>query len=56
VKEITQLGIIHHCVEVPPSCGGKPSCACMGGATCVGAFHVCADEAPGVFNCSCPDC
>jgi hypothetical protein len=33
----TQLGIQHHCITIPPECGGSASCSCFGAATCLSA-------------------
>lgn len=56
VVEITQLGLVHHCVETPPSCASSPDCSCMGDSVCLAPFDTCSDVTPGQIDCSCPTC
>jgi len=53
----TQLGIQHHCVAIPPECGGSASCSCFGAATCLSPYRSCREYSGlrGVY-CSCPNC
>lgn len=55
VTDSTKAGLRLHCADIPPSCGGKPTCACMGAAVCVGVFDVCNDAAEGIL-CGCSAC
>jgi hypothetical protein len=55
VIQESQLGNTRHCVEVPPACGAKPNCACLGAAVCVGTNDTCNDSG-GQIVCSCPNC
>jgi hypothetical protein len=41
-----------HCVDVPPECGGTPSCACMGESLC-GSIP-CGDDGNGHLTCQIP--
>jgi hypothetical protein len=56
VAEATQVGPIYHCVDVPESCDGDTSCACLGESVCVGVFNLCSDAAAGHLECHCPTC
>ena len=53
----TQLGIQHHCITIPPECGGSASCSCFGAATCLSPYRSCREYSGlrGVY-CSCPNC
>ncbi len=54
---VTQLGPQNHCVDVPKTCNGNFSCACLGPSVCTSPFSTCADFSgqKGV-SCSCPNC
>jgi len=53
----TQLGIQHHCVAIPPECGGGASCSCFGAATCLSPYRSCREySGPRGVYCSCPTC
>jgi hypothetical protein len=53
----TQLGPQAHCVDIPKSCGGAATCACMGPSVCTDPFSSCNDlsGSQGV-SCGCPTC
>jgi hypothetical protein len=53
----TQLGVQHHCLAIPPECGGGATCECFGASACVGAYRACMPYSGlrGVY-CSCPNC
>jgi hypothetical protein len=53
----TQRGNQFHCVSLPPACGARASCDCLGPTTCVAPYRTCADLS-GVrgITCSCLTC
>ncbi len=55
VNEVTQLGFMRHCVNIPKVCKDKVSCACMGASVCVAPYDNCS-EANGTLSCDCPAC
>jgi hypothetical protein len=55
VTEVTQLGLLRHCVQLPGECGGAPTCACLGPAVCLAPFDTCSTSGEGL-SCSCPSC
>jgi hypothetical protein len=54
---VTQLGLQHHCVDVPAVCGGNFTCSCMGASVCTPPYASCSDMSgqKGV-SCGCPNC
>lgn len=55
VTEVFKGGPKIHCVDIAPTCNGKPTCACMGKAVCTGSFDVCNDVPDGI-ECGCTKC
>lgn len=53
--EQVAFGTTLHCVAIPESCNGTPSCACMGSSVCVGEFDACIDGADSI-SCECTSC
>lgn len=43
------------CQPIPPDCGGKIACECVGDLVCTGNFGLCSVAGP-VVQCECPNC
>jgi hypothetical protein len=57
VSYATLTGNHHHCVTMPPACGGSANCDCLGPTTCVAPYRACGNLS-GVkgVGCACPSC
>jgi hypothetical protein len=53
----TQRGNQFHCVSIPPACGARTTCDCLGPTTCVAPYRSCADlSGRKGITCSCLNC